>query len=122
MRLRVFSERSAHVGGFSGGCAAFSMSVIVRTAVEPTALRLSLNESLVVHCYRWQLSGRQGTPVTLTWSFVPDGNLLPRQSKQQLISFFDTIWRRPRGNRLHTSSRFGRFQQSFDCITWPSRA
>ena len=65
-------------------------------AVTATAILLfAINAMAFVPGNRWSTTasgptGRQGDPITLTWSFVPDGTTIPGEGPSDLISFLDS--------------------------------
>ena len=76
-------------------------------------------------------TGSQGTPITLTWSFAPDGTTIPTLTDSNLIDFLDTnfgqdqaaaILRSGLGSqslirRLHVSPRFAALLTSMNQTT-----
>lgn len=67
-------------------------------------------------------TGSQGTPITLTWSFAPDGTSIPANTfgtvSSNLISFLDTNWGvGPGGSDLTQRPWFSIFEQSFTRIS-----
>lgn len=57
----------------------------------------------------------QGTPTTLTWSFVPDGTVIPNEGNSDIINFLDTIiGAGPGGADLTQRPWFPHFANSFD--------
>lgn len=63
--------------------------------------------------------GSQGSPITLTWSFAPDGTTIPAENNtttsSKLISFLDKIYGAgPGGTDYTLRPWFGWYQQSFD--------
>lgn len=63
--------------------------------------------------------GQPGTPITLTWSIVPDGTVIPHvfpsvNKTSNIISAFDTLLGNGGGGSLMQRPWFQRIQQSFD--------
>ena len=55
------------------------------------------------------------TPVTLTWSFAPDGTNIPGEGASNLVSYFDGLFGVTSGsNDLTQRPWFAYFKQSFD--------
>jgi hypothetical protein len=69
---------------------------------------------------RWTITasgpaGNTGDPVTLTWSIVPDGTVIPNEEPSNFISYFDGLFGAgPGGSDLTQRPWFTYFQQSFD--------
>jgi hypothetical protein len=57
----------------------------------------------------------EGSPVTLTWSIVPDLTSIPGEGGSNLVSYLDGLFNvQSGGANLATRPWFGLFQQSFD--------
>lgn len=69
---------------------------------------------------RWAITasgntGGAGTPITLTWSFAPDGSPIPSEGASNFISYFDGLFNvTSGGSDLTQRPWFPLFQQSFD--------
>lgn len=69
---------------------------------------------------RWSVTasgatGATGTPITLTWSLVPDGTNIPGEGASNLVSYFDGLFSVTAGGTdLTQRPWFTYFQQSFD--------
>ena len=60
-------------------------------------------------------TGEMGDPITLTWSFVPDGTLISGEGPSDLISFLDGLFGEGAGGAdLRQRPWFDHFAQSFD--------
>ena len=88
----------------------------------PAILGLLITQSAVgfIPGRRWSstASGRTGSygdPITLTWSFVPDGTTISDEGPSDLISFLDhTFGAGPGDTDLTRRPWFASFEQSFD--------
>jgi serralysin len=60
------------------------------------------------------MTGPVGTPITLTWSIVPDGTPIPGYNASNLVSSFDSLFGVSGGSDLTTRTWFSLIQQSFD--------
>lgn len=62
--------------------------------------------------------GTQGSPITLTWGFAPDGTVLPGGPSSNLIAFLDNIYGAgPGGSNLTLRPWFPSYEQAFDRIS-----
>ena len=59
-----------------------------------------------------------GKPITLTWSFAPDGTNIPGEGASNLVSYFDGLFGVTGGGRR--SKTVGRPSGSFRVVTSPS--
>ena len=60
-------------------------------------------------------TGTQGTPITLTWSFAPDGTTIPTLTDSNLIGFLDANFGAgPGGSDFTERPWFTFFEQAFD--------
>jgi hypothetical protein len=68
---------------------------------------------------RWTVTasgstGAQGTPITLTWSLVPDGTSIPGEGASNLVSYFDDLFNvSSTSGALAQRPWFHLFQESF---------
>jgi serralysin len=82
-------------------------------------LRASIAEAYVPDD-RWAVTasgatGGTGTPVTLTWSFAPDGTQIPSEGASNFISYFDGLFNvTSGGSDLTQRPWFSLFEDSFD--------
>ena len=59
-------------------------------------------------------TGPTGTPITLTWSLVPNGTSIPGKGGSNLISYLDTLFPGGSGSNLQARPWFTYVKQSFD--------
>ncbi len=117
---RVWGCEACLANPFAGDGQTYDLEGLDPTSDDELAPAFRLDSRWSVTATDKPNTGARGTPVTLTWGLVTDGNSLPTgvgepSSPSNLIAFLDSVrGSGPGGTDLTQRPWFGLFQQSFN--------